>query len=58
MINHLLFMDDLRLYSRSEKRLDPLVQTVGVFSEDMGMIWYRKVCCVRNGTRKNCGVSW
>ena len=24
-INHLLFMDDLRLYSRSEKRLDSLV---------------------------------
>ena len=27
-INHLLFMDDLKLYSRSEKGLDSLVQTV------------------------------
>ena len=27
-INHLLFMDDLKLYSRSEKELDSLVQTV------------------------------
>ena len=27
-INHLLFMDSLKLYSRSEKGLDPLVQTV------------------------------
>ena len=27
-INHLLFMGDLKLYSRSEKGLDPLVQTV------------------------------
>ena len=36
-INHLLFMDDLKLYSRSEKRLDSLVQTVCVFIEDIGM---------------------
>ena len=36
-INHLLFMDDLKLYSRSEKGLDSLVQTVRVFSEDIGM---------------------
>ena len=30
-------MDDLKLYSRSEKGLDSLVQTVRVFSEDIGM---------------------
>ena len=36
-INHLLFMDDLKLYNRSEKGLDSLVQTVRVFSEDIGM---------------------
>ena len=31
-INHLLFIDDLKLYSRSEKGLHSLVQTVRVFS--------------------------
>ena len=36
-INHLLFMDDLKLYSRSQKGLDSLVQKVRVFSEDIGM---------------------
>ena len=36
-INHLLFMDDLKLCSRIEKVLDSLVQTVGVFSEDIRM---------------------
>ena len=36
-INHLIFLDDLKLYSRSEKGLDSLVQTVRVFSEDIGM---------------------
>ena len=30
-------MDNLKLYSRSEKRMDSLVQTVRVFSEDIGM---------------------
>ena len=30
-------MDDLKLHSRSEKRLDSLVHTVCVFSEDIGM---------------------
>ena len=34
---NLLFMDDLKLYSRSEKGLDSLVQKVRVFSEDTGM---------------------
>ena len=28
-------MDDLKLYSRSEKGLDPLVQTTGIFSKDI-----------------------
>ena len=37
-INHLLFMDDLKLYSQNEKGLDSLVQTVCVFSEDIGMV--------------------
>ena len=36
-INHLLFMDDLKLHSRIEKGLDSLVQTVRGFSEDMEM---------------------
>ena len=30
-------MDDLKLYSRCEKELNSLVQTVRVFSEDIGM---------------------
>ena len=38
-INHLLFMDYLKLYSRSERGLDSLAQTVCVFSEDIGMVF-------------------
>ena len=36
-INHLLFMDDLKLYSRSEKELKSLVHTVRIFSDDIEM---------------------
>ena len=36
-INHILSMDDLKLYSQSEKGLDSLVQTVSGLSEDIGM---------------------
>ena len=69
-INHLLFMDDLKL---KLKGLDSIVQTVHVFSEDIGMEFgiekcaklvmekgnsYRKVCYVSDGVRKNCEVSW
>ena len=45
-INHLLFMDDLKLYSRSEKGLDSLVQTVRVFSEDIGIEFGIEKCAM------------
>ena len=36
-INHLLFMDDLKLYAKNKKGLESLVQTVQIFSDDIGM---------------------
>ena len=36
-IDYLLFMDDLKTYSRNEKELDLLVQTINIFSKDIGM---------------------
>ena len=45
-INHLLFMDDLKLYSRSEKGLDSLVQTVRVFSKDIGIEFGIEKCAM------------
>ena len=35
-INYFLFMDDLKLYSRNEKELDSLVQTIRILSKDIG----------------------
>ena len=39
-------MDDLKLCSRSEKGLDSLVQTVHVFSEDIGMEFSIEKCAI------------
>ena len=36
-LNHLLFMDDLKLFAKSKNQIDSLVQTVHIFSEDIGM---------------------
>ena len=40
------FMDDLKLYSRSEKGLDSLVQTIRVFSEGIGMEFGIEKCAM------------
>ena len=36
-INHLLFMDDLKLFARNVNQIDSLVNTVRIFSEDIKM---------------------
>lgn len=46
-INDLLFMYDLKLYSRSEEELDSLVQAIRVSCEDI-RAKFEKVCGVSN----------
>ena len=45
-VNHLLFMDDLKLYARSECQLDSLIQSVRIFSNDIGMKFGIEKCAV------------
>ena len=35
-INHLIFMDDMKLFAKDESELDALIQPVRVVSTDMG----------------------
>ena len=44
MINHLLFMDDLKLFGKSYEHIDLLVQTVHTFSTDIGLEFRIKNC--------------
>ena len=37
LIQHLLYMDDLKLYSKNERDLNSLMSTVYLFSSDIGM---------------------
>ena len=37
LIQHLLYMDDLKLYTKNERDLNSLMSTVYLFSSDIGM---------------------
>ena len=43
-INHLLFMDDLKLFAKNEKEIDSLVQSVRIFSYHIGMKFDLEKC--------------
>ena len=43
-MNNLLFMDDLKLFSKSEEQMDTLVRTVYLLSNDIGMEFGMKKC--------------
>ena len=45
-LNHLLLMDALKLYAKSERELDSLIQTVRIFSDDVGMVFGLDKCAV------------
>ena len=45
-VNHLLFMDDLKLLGKSEDQIDSLVQTVQFCSEVVGMEFEFKKCAM------------
>ena len=45
-LNHYLFMDDLILCAKNKNQIDSLVQTVHIFSEDIGMQFGIKKCGV------------
>ena len=45
-INHLLYMDDLKLYGKSRADLQSLIHTVRVFSNDIGMTFGLDKCAL------------
>ena len=53
-------MNDLKLYSKSEKALDSLIQTIRIFSEDIGMKFGIDKCAMlvvkRGKTVKSDGI--
>ena len=45
-VNHLLFMDDLKLYGKDKAQLKSLTQTVRIFSHNIGMQFGIEKCAV------------
>ena len=43
-VNHLLYMDNLKIYACSDKEMESLVNTVRVFSEDISMEFGLEKC--------------
>ncbi|XP_068741787.1 uncharacterized protein [Montipora capricornis] len=50
-LNHLLYMDDLKLFAKSEEQIDTLARTVHVLSTDIGMEFGMKKCEIRTMKR-------
>jgi len=56
-VNHLLFMDDLKLYGKSQDEIDALLGLVQEFSSDIGMAFGMDKCTVlgiKHGKRVEC----
>ena len=45
-LNHLLFLDDIKLFVKSEEQIDSLVQIVFIFSKDTGIEFGLRKCGV------------
>ena len=36
-INHLMYMDDIKLFAKNEKELETLIHALRIYSQDIGM---------------------
>ena len=53
-INHLMYMDDIKLFAKNEKELETLMHTVRIYSQDIGMEFGIEKCTLlvmRSGKR-------
>ena len=45
-VNHLLYMDDLKIYAKNRMELESLMNTVRIFSDDIGMEFGLQKCAI------------
>ena len=59
--NHLLYMDDIKLYAKNEQDIDSLIHLTRVFSSDIGMKFGLAKCerliVNRCKVKSTCGIS-
>ena len=45
-INHLMYMDDIKLFAKNEKELETLIHAVRIYSQDIGMEFGIEKCAI------------
>ena len=45
-INHLMYMDDIKLFAKNEKELETLIHAVRIYSQDIGMEFIIEKCAM------------
>ena len=45
-INHLMYIDDIKLFAKNEKELETLIHTVRIYSQDIGMEFCIEKCAM------------
>ena len=45
-INHLMYMDGIKLFAKNEKELETLIHAVRIYSHDIGMEFGREKCAM------------
>ena len=49
MVNHLMYMDDIKLFAKNEKELESLIHAVRIYIQDIGMEFgIEKMCHARH----------
>ena len=51
-MNHLLFMDDLKLYGSNDNEMTPRESSLRLCLETWNAIWIWQMCCVEDEKRK------
>ena len=45
-INHLMYMDDIKLFTKNQKELETIIQTVRIYSQNIGMEFGTEKCAM------------
>ena len=45
-INHLIYLDNIKLFAKNEKELETLIQTVIIYTQDIGMEFDIEKCAM------------
>ena len=45
-INHLMYMDDVKLFAKNEKELETLIHAIRIYSQDLGMEFDIEKCAM------------